>query len=141
MMSNRKCNPHDWPEDFPHENGNYLCKCTDCEIDFIGYKRHTVCKACVLENREQAIRKLLDDAQKLEADRDKAHTKMQNQFVELVETQEENKGLRTLLEIARCPNASCIDGAIPHGPDPDGNWEAEQCQWCDERQQALKEGE
>jgi hypothetical protein len=40
--------------------------------------------------------------------------------------------LETLLKVARCPNSQCIDGAIPHGPDPNGEWEAEQCQWCAE---------
>ncbi len=43
------------------------------------------------------------------------------------------EALEALLRVARCPNEKCQDGAIPHGPDPDGNWEAEQCQWCDER--------
>jgi len=49
----------------------------------------------------------------------------------------ERDRLRELLKIARCPNTSCVDGAIPHGPYSDGSWEAEQCQWCDERSTAL----
>lgn len=31
----------------------------------------------------------------------------------------------------------CDNGAIPHGPDPDGNWEAQQCQFCYERQEVI----
>ena len=29
-----------------------------------------------------------------------------------------------------CGLTECTDGAIPHGPTPDGQWEAEQCQIC-----------
>ena len=55
----------------------------------------------------------------------------------IVSLQSENAELRKLVAIARCPNTSCSDGAIPLGPDPDGNWEAEQCQWCYEKDKAL----
>ena len=41
-----------------------------------------------------------------------------------------NAELLGLLKMAHCPNRDCIGGAIPHGPNPDGDWEAEQCQWC-----------
>lgn len=41
-----------------------------------------------------------------------------------------------LLEKAACPNARCVDGSIPHQVG-DNEWEAEQCQWCDEREKAL----
>ena len=46
--------------------------------------------------------------------------------------------LRELLKVARCPDEDCIDGAVPHGPTPDGHWEACQCQWCDERKTTLE---
>lgn len=36
----------DWPEDFPHENGQYECKCMYCHNPFWGYKRRVVCKRC-----------------------------------------------------------------------------------------------
>jgi hypothetical protein len=36
----------DWPEDFTHENGNYLNKCCYCETTFKGHKRRVVCKVC-----------------------------------------------------------------------------------------------
>src|SRR3546814_19465988 len=36
----------DWPEDFPHENGNYICRCCRCEGMFWGHKRRIVCKSC-----------------------------------------------------------------------------------------------
>lgn len=35
-----------WPEDFPHENGNYTCKCCHCGEEFIGHKRRVTCKLC-----------------------------------------------------------------------------------------------
>jgi len=55
-MRESKCNNaamgcHDyggnWPEDYTHENGNYVNKCCRCENYFIGYKRRVVCKLCV----------------------------------------------------------------------------------------------
>ena len=36
----------DWPEDFPHENGNYMCRCIQCGKNFMGHKRRCVCKTC-----------------------------------------------------------------------------------------------
>ena len=44
--------------------------------------------------------------------------------------------LKGLLKIAQCPN-NCDDGSIAHGSNETG-WEQEQCQFCDERNQALK---
>ena len=38
--------PGDWPEDFGHENGQYLCSCVHCERVFTGHKRRVVCKLC-----------------------------------------------------------------------------------------------
>lgn len=40
----------DWTEDFADENGNYECRCTDCEETFFGYKRRIVCKVCATSN-------------------------------------------------------------------------------------------
>ena len=37
---------HDWPEDFSHENGNYLCRCFYCNRVFTGHKRRVVCREC-----------------------------------------------------------------------------------------------
>lgn len=37
---------HDWPEDFSHENGNYLCQCLTCGVHFQGHKRRVTCKWC-----------------------------------------------------------------------------------------------
>ena len=39
----------DWPEDFPHENGMYYCRCVHCKEQFIGYKRRVVCKECSIK--------------------------------------------------------------------------------------------
>ena len=47
--------------------------------------------------------------------------------------------LRALVLVAKCP-ACDGSGAIPHGPDPDGDWQVEQCQWCYE-QEALRREE
>lgn len=38
--------PHDWTEDFPGENGNYQCRCMECEALFYGHKRRLICKVC-----------------------------------------------------------------------------------------------
>ena len=51
---------------------------------------------------------------------------------------DENERMRCLLKVAVCP-ACDGSGAIPHGPYPDGSWEAEQCQWCDERSQYARD--
>lgn len=36
----------DWPEDWPHENGMYYCRCIHCKEQFLGYKRRVVCREC-----------------------------------------------------------------------------------------------
>lgn len=36
----------DWPEDFGHENGNYLCHCHWCHRRFLGHKRRVSCRVC-----------------------------------------------------------------------------------------------
>lgn len=36
----------DWPEDFEHENGNYMNTCCECRNTFTGHKRRFICKAC-----------------------------------------------------------------------------------------------
>ena len=44
----------DWPEDFAHENGNYLCLCCLCKETFAGHKRRIVCKLCDQPNAKAA---------------------------------------------------------------------------------------
>jgi hypothetical protein len=38
--------PRNWTEDYKHENGNYLCKCCQCDEYFYGHKRRPLCKEC-----------------------------------------------------------------------------------------------
>jgi hypothetical protein len=61
-------------------------------------------------------------------------------YVEWLEQQ--IKELKELLKVANCPN-DCQDGSIAHGSnlgysDQEVEWEQEQCQFCDERKQAIK---
>lgn len=35
-----------WIEDSLEDNGNYLCKCSTCEEQFVGHKRRIYCKTC-----------------------------------------------------------------------------------------------
>lgn len=35
-----------YPEDFAHENGNYLLRCYSCGEHFLGHKRRFTCKLC-----------------------------------------------------------------------------------------------
>jgi len=39
--------PKNWPEDFSHENGNYINTCMRCNEKFLGHKRRVVCKQCL----------------------------------------------------------------------------------------------
>lgn len=41
-----KPNSHDYPEDWPHENGNYMCECCLCHEFFMGHKRRIICREC-----------------------------------------------------------------------------------------------
>lgn len=36
----------DRPDDYPHENGNYVCMCADCGKSFMGHKRRVQCRVC-----------------------------------------------------------------------------------------------
>jgi hypothetical protein len=36
----------DWTEDFKDENGNYDCRCAECDKPFIAHKRRVLCKVC-----------------------------------------------------------------------------------------------
>ncbi len=38
--------PHNWTEDFPHENGRYVHRCPTCREKFIGHKRRVSCRQC-----------------------------------------------------------------------------------------------
>lgn len=35
-----------WPEDYEHENGNYLNVCLTCKLAFRGHKRRVECRMC-----------------------------------------------------------------------------------------------
>lgn len=41
-----RADPRDWPEDFSHENGNYINGCLACGHAFKGHKRRVTCKVC-----------------------------------------------------------------------------------------------
>lgn len=49
-----------------------------------------------------------------------------------------NSSLLELLRVAQCPDMDCKDGVVTFGPGPDGHWESNPCQWCCERETALK---
>jgi len=50
---------------FGFAHGNYSCKCTQCDKDFIGDKRAFVCADCASEAQlNQEKRDLLDEAEK-----------------------------------------------------------------------------
>ena len=88
------------------------------------------------------------------------HPDVQRLIGQVVELQDEIKKLKVLLGMAVCPNCDG-SGAIPRQvssetrvsrdmasdagmPELEGSiytedeWEAEQCQWCDEKNEALK---
>jgi len=45
----------DWPEDFAHENGIYLCTCSICSHTFTGHKRRVICKVCQQDRPKSAL--------------------------------------------------------------------------------------
>ena len=45
----------DWPEDFPHDNGNYSCLCCSCKKHFYGHKRRITCKVCEGKQKERDL--------------------------------------------------------------------------------------
>lgn len=51
---NSGAGPGDWPEDFAHDNGRYLCTCCGCHRQFTGYKRRVVCKVCATADDAKA---------------------------------------------------------------------------------------
>lgn len=42
-----------WPEDFSHENGNYVNHCCVCHLQFMGHKRRVACRKCTEHPPEQ----------------------------------------------------------------------------------------
>ena len=60
-----------------------------------------------------------------------------NALPELIEVARAGaKALRMIDHVGCIQN--CHNGAIPIGPDPDGNVDAEQCQWCAERDELAE---
>ena len=57
----------------------------------------------------------------------------QAQAIKITRLEAELIAERKLLKVARCPVEDCVDGAYPTMPDG----EAEQCQWCCERDELL----
>lgn len=53
-MSTLEPSARDWPEDFQHENGNYICFCVNCGNTFFGYKRRMICKTCTKPEQQKA---------------------------------------------------------------------------------------
>lgn len=45
VMPSLECD-RNWPEDFGHENGQYLNGCIYCSLSFVGHKRRRICKTC-----------------------------------------------------------------------------------------------
>lgn len=47
--------PRNWTEDYPHENGQYMCRCrVGCGRLFLGYKRRMLCRECANETESAA---------------------------------------------------------------------------------------
>lgn len=42
----REDDPHNWTQDFSHENGNYFNLCIYCGHEFLGHKRRVSCFLC-----------------------------------------------------------------------------------------------
>jgi hypothetical protein len=55
LAENSESKERDWPEDFPHENGMYMCKCRECNQRFFGHKRRMICKECNSEIRRTVV--------------------------------------------------------------------------------------
>lgn len=44
-----------WTEDFSHENGEYVNRCTTCRETFVGHKRRVTCKVCAFPDPVAAL--------------------------------------------------------------------------------------
>ena len=80
---------------------------------------------------EQQIRELKEKT--CHADWWKENDELHKQIKELKEKVDE---LKELLKVSICPNKRCVDGTIEVGNYIEQG--LEQCQFCDERKQALK---
>lgn len=54
FLLGRERGPKDFPEDRPHENGNYINMCAVCSSYFTGHKRRVCCKECQNKSPEKA---------------------------------------------------------------------------------------
>ena len=52
LLSKLKKYEGNYPEDYAHENGNYMNVCRNCGEYFMGHKRRVWCKLC-LTNRSE----------------------------------------------------------------------------------------
>jgi hypothetical protein len=49
-----ECHPErNWPEDYEHENGNYINTCSVCKLAFRGHKRRVWCRMCTAPDWDQ----------------------------------------------------------------------------------------
>lgn len=48
----------DWPEDFTHENGNYINTCIECKEQFRGHKRRIICRECMTPDWIEMAKKM-----------------------------------------------------------------------------------
>jgi hypothetical protein len=48
-----------WQEDSSHENGNYCCKCSECNCMFLGHKRRVICKECSNKPAQPTVKESL----------------------------------------------------------------------------------
>jgi hypothetical protein len=48
--------PRSWPDDYPGENGQYMCECFSCKQRFVGHKRRVICRECAFPKESDTSR-------------------------------------------------------------------------------------
>lgn len=71
MNEQQRMEARSWPDDYGHENGNYVNCCSQCQQPFVGHKRRVLCRECTPSIEQQQVEEFLramDDANKAHAD-------------------------------------------------------------------------
>ena len=126
----------DWREDWPHENGQYICRCSQCQQTFIGYKRRVICKACAYAGLEAEAQALREEVAALRA-RVAVVPERRHVPICAVSASDYSEGMRhigwnaCLDELARLNGKTVSEGLLREAKRHLGNWLELHCCECE----------